>query len=334
MRLQQGEGKQAPNKIMIINSTSFFPYYFNPDTEEMINLATVTIRNFLSYILHHDVCPEYKENIGEARKSCDIVTKELWKNQQFTANGPGNFNMASSMLFGGYFYETYFDNDTWKNQKDDDDDQAKMTNDIARKVVKFALAGAGSNEQATRFRDLANQNALTATHIEDIDGFEITAILPPDEETKEFYHIHAPDLQPVGKVIANAYRDPGKPPIDLTPEEKSEWENGKLVAPSKFEFFLEESLIQHCYPGMKVITSVWELNCGMHYFDEVMTAYCSIYTVLANDLMLGWKKPRSLACGEEDNEDGNENKDIEKMARDAAEKALRDAGLSGQDKEE
>lgn len=271
----------------------------------MVHLATVTIRNFLSYLLHHDACPEYRENIDEARRSCDIATKELWKNQQFTAKGPGDFNTACSTLFGGYFYDIYVENDTWTNPKDD---SVKITNEVARKLVKFALASAGSDDQALRFRGLATQNALTAVKVEDINGFEITAIFPPDEDTKEFYKLHAPDLKPVGRVLGKAYRDPGKPRIDLSPKEKWEWENGKSPVP-EFEFFLEESLLQYCYPGMKVITSVWELSCGIHYFDEVITAYCSIYTVLANDLMLGWKKPRSLVSGEEDGENDEDGKE-------------------------
>ena len=225
----------------------------------MIHLATVTIRNFLSYLLYHDVCPEYKENIDEARNSCDIATKELWKNQQFTASGLGNFNTACSTLFGGYFFDIRVEGGTWSNPKEPE--PVKMTNEIARKVIKFALAGAGTNEQATRFRDLASQDALTAMQIEDIDGFEITAIFPPDEGTKEFYRTYAPDLQPVGRILGKAYRDPGKPRIDLTPEEEQEWEDGPLSGASELEFFLEESLLKNCYVGMKVIASVWELNC-------------------------------------------------------------------------
>lgn len=277
----------------------------------MVKLATVTICNFLTYILYHDVVPEYKANIEEARKSCDIAGKELWKNQQFTVKGPGDFNTACSTLFGGVFFDLYVEDDQWNNSKDD---AVRMTNDIARKVVKFALAGAGVESQAVRFQELANQDALRAMRVEDIDGFEVTAIIFPDDETKEFYQAHAPDLHPVGRMLAKAYRDPGKPNIDLSPEEKLQWE---ASAPAlEFDFFLEESLLKLCYPGMKVITSVWELNCGFHYFDEVSTAYCSIYTVLVNDLMIGWKKPKDLRgddheADETDDEEGKDSKEKE-----------------------
>ena len=268
----------------------------------MIKLATVTIRNFLSYLMYHDVCPEYNENIDEARQSCDIANKELWQNQQFTVKSPGDSNMATSTLFGGFFYDMYVEDDKWTNTKDD---SVRMTNEIARKVVKFALAGAGTDEQAHRFQQLANEDGLRAMRIEDIDGFEVTAVVLPDDEVRKFYSLHAPDLHPIGRLLGKGYRDPGKPPLDLSPEEQEEWEQGGGPMP-EFEFFLEEELLRFCYPGMKVMTSVFELNCGLYFFDEIFTAYSSIYTVLANDLMLGWKKPRAIGGGDDAEEDDDD----------------------------
>jgi hypothetical protein len=37
---------------------------------------------------------------------------------------------------------------------------------------------------------------------------------------------------------------------------------------------------------MKVLTSVWELNCGLYFFDEVFNAY----------VMFGWKNPRTISA--------------------------------------
>ena len=66
---------------------------------------------------------------------------------------------------------------------------------------------------------------------------------------------------------------------------------------------------------MKVIAPVLELNCRIHYFDEVAIAYCSIYTVLYNDLMLEWKEPRSLASDHDlaqtDGKEADDNADQE-----------------------
>ena len=212
--------------------------------------------------------------------------------------------MATSTLFGGFFYDMYVEDDKWTNTKDD---SVRMTNEIARKVVKFALAGAGTDEQAHWFQQFANEDGLRAMRIEDIDGFEVTAVVLPDDDVREFYSLYAPDLHPIGRLMGKAYRDPGKPPLDLSPEEQEEWEQGGGPM-LEFEFFLEEELLRFCYPGMKVMTSVFELNCGLHFFDEIFTAYSSIYTVLANDLMLGWKKPRAIGGGDDAEEDDDDEK--------------------------
>ncbi|KAL4890166.1 Argonaute complex, subunit Arb1 [Aspergillus ambiguus] len=282
--------------------TSYFPYYFSSDSQGLIQLATVTIRNFLSYLLYHDVVPEYRDNIDEARRSCNIASKELWKNQQFTAQGPGDFNMACSTLFGGFLHEMDANGGEWEHKRDPHN---WMTQVVALKVVKFALAGVGTDAEGLRFLQLAEQCSLRARCLEDIHGFEVTAVSPPNAAVCAFYHEHAPDLYPVGRLYGKGYYDPGKPGYDLTPDERRRADEDSSML--EFEFFVEASLLEHCYPGMKVITPVWELNAGFHFFEDIQTAYSSIYTNLANDLLLGWTKPKEVGGGEErekEEEDG------------------------------
>ncbi|KAE8378783.1 Argonaute complex, subunit Arb1 [Aspergillus bertholletiae] len=282
--------------------TSYFPYFFNPETEDMVKLATVTIRNFLSYLLYHEVCPEHRENIDEARRSCDIATKELWQNQEFAASSPGDFNKACSTLFGGFFYDVNAEENNWNKRQDRN---FLMTKDVARKVVKFAIAGSGTDAMTLRFQELVNQNALHSILVPDIHGFEVVAVFPPTLEAREFYRCHAPDLNPVGRMIGKAYCDPGKPSYDLNAEERSIWETRTASMP-EFQFFLEESLLKLCYPKMKVITPVWALNCGFNFFEDVHTVYSSIYTVLCNDLMLGYQQSVDLTGKDQDYVEGIE----------------------------
>lgn len=277
----------------------------------MIKLATVTIRSFLSYLLYHDVCPEYNENINEARKSCDIATKELWKNQQLTANGPGNFNTACSMLFGGFEHDLYVENNQWENPKDD---KVQLTKAMAQKILRIGLTVAGSDELASSFHQKFSTGTLTVSKLEDIHGFEVTEVRFLDDEGRRFYQDKGPDLIPVGILLGRAYYDPSEPEYDLSPEEREEWMKGGRQMP-ELMFFLEEGLLEHCYPGMKIITTIWETNCGLHYFEEIKRAYSSIYTPLCNDHMLGWKRPRDLTANNEDKEsaveDGSAQPDLE-----------------------
>lgn len=263
----------------------------------MVKLATVTIRSFLSYLLYHDVCPEYKDNIDQARNSCDIATKELWENQQLMASGPGDFNKACTTLFGGLEYDNYAEDTTWRNLKHDG---VYMTKDIARKVMKFGLAIAGSEHSVSTFIHL-DDGKLKATRLEDIDGFEVTKVCLLDEASRKVYQDHALDLHPVGVMHAKAYCDPAMPAYDLSSEERDQWaKEGRPMEGKGLVFYLEENLLEHCYPGLKIISPVWEVTSEFHYFEDVQKAYSSIYTVLPNDMMIRWKKPRSLTASEKD----------------------------------
>ncbi|EFR00264.1 hypothetical protein MGYG_03267 [Nannizzia gypsea CBS 118893] len=265
--------------------SSVFPQVFAIDTEELVRLGTNTIKNFLNYILHHDVCPEYRDDIMAARKVTNQAADELWKTYQADSNAPGDFNMACSTLFGGSFFDTYTEEREWVENSNT---IPFMTMTAARKVVKFGIAAAGSLEQVVKFRDLAVSNQLRATLVHEY-GFEVTEVIPPSTEVTKFYELDAPDLKAVGKIQAVAWRDPSLPDEDLAPgEERAPYSH------MKFEFFVEKSLLSHFFVGMKVDANVWELSCGIHYFDKFMATYCSFYTTLPNEGILSWKEPRDL----------------------------------------
>jgi hypothetical protein len=282
----------------------------------MFKLGTVTIKNFLNYLHYHDVCPEYNSNINAARNSCDIAQKDLWNNHRFLSEGPGDFNKACSHLFAGFYFELRFEISAEHEQVggegsiNDGEEPAKyktleyslLSDNDARKIVKYALAGAGTDRQAYCFHKLIMKGKLEATCVENIDGFEVIDFDLPEENLRAFYKRHAPEHKAVGTMRAKAYRDPAKPMVDLYPEEQALLKNEDSLSQIRFEFLIEEDLLRFCYPGMKVITSVWRLNCGVDYFDNIRSVYSSIYTVLPNDLMMGWKEPRPVLSASEKEE--------------------------------
>lgn len=266
--------------------------HYNPDSEEAIKVCTGTMKNFFTYLLYHDVCPEQKDDLEEARKTCDRCEKELWLNSQLVCHdGPGHFNRACSMLFGGYYYDAVDDPDTWTHIRWASEDV--FTREIARKVVKYAIAINGDDRMTRKFKCLAEYDSIEATKIEDIDGFEIISIEYPSEESGAYYRELAPDLLPVGKVKAREFRDPARGEFDLAPWEKIDWDAG--FAPAyEFNFFLEKSVLDLMLPGMKFITNVYATNFGMHFYDEVMTVLPTNYKFLYNDWMMEYKEPKEL----------------------------------------
>lgn len=265
--------------------------YFNPEDDEGIKLATITIRNYFTYLLYHDVCPEYKEDLEEARKTCDLAQSELRKNLQLVRQAPGMFNQSCSMLFGGTYYEASGETTKWGPAGDQNGVPVNLND--AREIINFGIASMGTEDQAKRFQQLLNTGTVEAKEVYDIDGFEVLTVTRPSNEVKTFYRLTNADVAIVGKITARSYRDPAKPDLDLSPEERKAWENGN--APSyEFDFLVDLPLLELFYPGLKVMTPVWELNCGLHYFDDVISVYPSFHTVIANDLMLNWKTPEDL----------------------------------------
>ena len=251
-------------------------------------MATETIKNFYTYLLQRDVCLEYTDNLLQARKTCDLAAKELWMNVQLVREAPGPFNEACSILFGGALFQSKTPSPGSELEKSHKEEMER-----ARDVVKCAIAGVGSFEQASSFQKLGSQHKIAAKKVLDIDGFEILAVIQPDARALEFYEKYASQHDALGRVRAVSFRDPAKPNLDMSPEESWEWDHGK--APQyEFEFFIDKALLSLMYPGLKVNSGVWELNCGVYYLDEILSTYPTFYTVIANGMMMKWKWPRDL----------------------------------------
>ncbi|KAI5289883.1 hypothetical protein KEM54_002992 [Ascosphaera aggregata] len=312
----------ALNLNATISRSSYLPEFFALDTPELVSKATGVLRNFLNYLLYHNVCPEYADNILAARQVVDIAQKELYLVHEAAIWSPGDFNMACSTLFGGDFMGGYTGDAEWRCEDTKETEGVRgVPDDVARKIVMFAIAGAGTEHQALLFRDKATNNTVEGTRLEDVSGFEIVEIIEPDDEVKEFYKESAPDLQVVGKLKAKVWTDPGEPPEDFPPEyyENVERSHGRQTEladiPSKaydFEFLVDEGLLRLCFIGMKMKADIWELEgCGgLYYFDNVLGVYCSFYTVLNNGLLDGWKEPREYFRDATDEEVHDQNCDV------------------------
>ncbi|CAG8909271.1 unnamed protein product [Penicillium egyptiacum] len=288
-------GKPYPisfNDVATGYLTGFYMGYYNPDTEEEIKVCTDTMKNFFSYLLYHNVCPEQKEDLEEARRTCDRAAKELWMNQQLVHHGgPGDFNRGCSVLFGGYYFEDVDDPEAWTNVRYFDG--KVFTTEMARKVVKYGIAIAGNDRTAQKFKILADLDMIEAKQVPDIDGFEVISVEEPSEETIGLYRELGPDLGPVGKIRAKEFRDPARGPFDLTPWEKVDWDAG--FAPTyEFEFLVEPHLFPHILPGMKIISDVYETNFGQYYFDEILSVLPSFYKFMYNDWMMDYVEPAPI----------------------------------------
>ena len=291
------------------------PEIWELPTFESAKRITDVLANFMSYLLLHDVCPEYKDEILSTRKFLDKVAPyEIWNAKEAERWLPGDFNIACSTLFGGYYAQNYDGVTDWRDPNDELEDAGPafvgMTEDVARDVVKFGIAAVASDEQTESWVARANANTVRVMSIEE-GAFEIIKIIPVTVEDKEWYEKESPGLRPVGRVQARKWRNPSTNLYEWEEEEQAKYHQS--IAPFNanqlcsqtpdydYEFFLESPILAHLSPSMKIEATIHKLNCGnLMFFDTVVKVYNSFDRFLPNHLLLEYTKPRAIGLRAEE----------------------------------
>ena len=242
------------------------------------------VRNFLNYILHHNVCPEYNDQVYAARAMCNLAERELAAVVAVSHSLPGDFNMACSALFGGHYKGLYSGDQEWAK---DMDLSVGISDEKARNVVHAGLAAMGTLEQCQQAKD----EGLSVIKEENI-GFEVTEILKADEETRDFFKISfGGDLKCLGTLRGRQWVNPAWLEEDETDDEGER----APKRPDEYEFWVEEDALAHFIVGMKVEVAARHLNCGVSYFDTIFNVHCSFYTYLDNEKMSSYKEYAGIA---------------------------------------
>ena len=265
------------------------PVQWELGSEEKTNSLIGVIRNFLNYLLYHDVCPEYKEQINNTRALCDQGVKELWSVWQAQHFLPGDFNKACSEIFGGMYRGLYTENRKWM---DDEDIEFSMgiSPEVARKTFKIALAANATEEVFESYKSQPHDRTNCVANREDV-RIEITEIVFANKEVLTLYaQPQCAGLKPLGKMKAKTWHIPGETYEDLTEEEEA----ALAATPpetKEYEFWVEDQLLQKCFEGMKLHVTASHLSFGISYFDAVFGVYCSFHRVLPNALIMNWREP-------------------------------------------
>lgn len=264
------------------------PSVFDLLSQQRIESYTAIVRNFLNFLLHHDVCPEYNDQIHAARRVCDQADRELWKIAQAGKLLPGNFNRACCVIFGGECRGLYTGDQEWAEGVDSGGD---LSPEAARKTFKFALTAQASNEMIEKYQSQTRDRSIGVTSVVDAN-LEVTELIPPSEAGLALYKSKAgDDLQPVGKLRAKSWFNPLAYPDDLTVEEEAAAAAGETGTTEHYEFWVEEELLRHCFVGMKLETKVHRTSFGVDYLDTVTGVRCSFFRLLPNEQVIGWRDP-------------------------------------------
>ena len=267
------------------------PIQFDLCSEEAITSKTNIIRNFLNYILHHDVCPEYKDQVYAAKALVDQADKELWMVFQASNLLPGRFNTACSEIFGGQLQGLHLidlADQEWAKEFSAVASSG-ISPEMAKQTFKAGLIARGEQHVIEAYKKQSDANKIKVIS-ETPTGLEVTELLPAEPEVLELYRTAVgKGLKPLGRMRAKTWYYPGAPPEDLTEEEEA----AVAAAPKEikeYELWVEDNVLGLCFLGMKFITTIKELSFGVLYFDELRGVYASFYQMLPNDLMIGWRK--------------------------------------------
>ena len=195
--------------------------------------------------------------------------------------------------------------------------------ELARKTFKFALVANTTEEIFENYQRQTRDKRVTIISQEDI-CVEVTELMFANREVCGLYASpQGVGLGRIGKMKAKTWPSPYAPEEDLTMEEEAALAD-KPPEIKHYEFWVEDDVLEKCFVGMKLDTTIRQTSFGVSYFDAVIGVHCSFYRVLANEKMVGWRKPEKewLPMRKKTNEqDVNQNLDEEENSRvDNAEK--------------
>lgn len=264
--------------------SSRFVNHFDWYSEDQVKTATNVLRNFYNYLLLHDVCLEYKDQLIAAREVCDLAEEELPKLKEVDMGLPGGFNVACSTLFGGNYANLYASGGDWVRE----DDNLGWSKDDAHRVFMAGIFAHGTEEQLRKVEDANANGAHFKVISEDTLGLEVVAVEFANDEARSIYEDASftnTIVKPMGKLHCNRWVVPHAAPVDL-PASIIKQQNAQT-----FEFLVDDDILKFCSLGMKIEAKVIELDLGVKWIDYVENTYASFFTWLMNERIREWKEP-------------------------------------------
>ncbi|EXV06578.1 argonaute siRNA chaperone (ARC) complex subunit Arb1 [Metarhizium robertsii] len=237
-------------------------------TESLIGL----VENFLRYVLLHEVCPEYKDNIQSALQVCNQARQEWPALNQLTAELPGYFNLAATELFssvavGDWSFLSF----------------SKPSSYDPKTVFLAVCALCDEDFTLDEFHQDRVEASKECTYTLEVTSVEGPCSLTLDKFASLLIEGSDCGVSPVGKVFF-------KPAII-----EDEWETPSMhISPQDANIwvYLERSLLTHVMPKMKMDITLVELNTGIRFIKTIHRIVPSFYTFLPQQMMRHYKQPR------------------------------------------
>lgn len=281
-------------------------------------MAADTILNFLKYIQHHDVCPEYADNIAEAARICNLAETELPRTGATGRSMPGDFNLACRILcccspgfttWSGLspasaapgapefvMYEDKKDHELTAGEMvkipgDTDATVLAPGNFDAERVFLTTIA-LQEPEMMERTKQMRDRPIRVNNVYEDV--YEVKDIVFAPQEFQTLYKTATAHDHTVREIGPVGY-------IALVPTIIEDgWDNhptlaeGRATNPGKpINLYLDHNVLAHVTVGMKLRLVICETDVGLNFIKECREVRPSFYVFLPQTLMMHWKPPRS-----------------------------------------
>ncbi|TVY62330.1 Argonaute-binding protein [Lachnellula suecica] len=268
------------------------PFRLGADTDEEIKMASAVIRNFLNYVLQHNVCPEYVEDVMAARRVCDLAEKDLMAIRKFRTKLPGDFNIAASTICGGRYQCEFISTQLWNSGEDPQQETVAAHVGMAQKQAEIIFQAGIAFKGSDYLFKLASKKGIHIVKTEakayEVVAVERASLTSIEEIAVVKNHLGVVNtIKALGVLKIRAWEGPGLDPEDFTDDEEPEMSIDESIE----SFWLEDDILQMIHPGLKLILVVHELNIGIKFFDQINGLYCSFHTYLENEKMHGWKEP-------------------------------------------
>ena len=241
-------------------------------------MAADVVENFLNYVLHHDVCPEYAEDVNKAKVICQEAVDQITSCFRVIYESPGDFSIACQALFDKGKRKVY--------NPDSFSDLYTMPVEQAQRVFYASVAS-----HTFLYEELRRKPIDDIEVVDEIkQTFEVMEVCEPDGAQTQLY-LGVKDaagdtgnIKPCGTITLK--------PVDM----EDGYDRGPFFAPapgigSVEKFVLDWPVLQHITVGMRLKLSICVLNIDFKFIKAFADVRPHYYTFLPQELMLNYKEP-------------------------------------------
>lgn len=244
------------------------------NADDEVQRAIGVVANFLRYLLQHDVCNEYKDDITNALGLCNKAKEDLPRMFKAMSKVPCRFNDAASNVFKDGKQFEYIQEHLRKEPLTIDEEIFSLG------VVFFGPSNV--------FHRLKSLKFVQAVGNEEPCSLEILSTSPIDETARQTGKLYGKMCNIGDSIQAGIIRCKHI----LVRDEFSHGETMEDIPDTIEELVIEEELLKFLRPGDIIRVSLAELNIGLKYMMNLPRILPSFYRFLPQSLMRHYKPPR------------------------------------------